>query len=292
MLTWKQFVNGGMGKSAMPLSELKEEIDFILEGLGQNRITKRDAAISAAIGSAVTGAIGAGIGAATGKKSKRIKRALIGALLGSLPGAAIGPMVAQYRKYMAGVPFDNSKIDIKGIKPGEKVYLGVAGSANGENESWFADEMRKRFPGKNYMVRHVDGKKLEEIYRKLNEAGADVSVVGHSSGGRPAAKFLRKHPELKGYLIDPVSWTGRTIPDNAIVFTSDKSTRHGGPFENTIADVGGRWNYEGKNSVVFKGSHSDRIRDILRDFVARGMSPRGNMTSWPDYVTYALGREL
>ena len=276
-------------KQAGALDELKGEFDFILGGLKQNHISKAQLGRSAAIGALLSGFAGAGIGAATGKKGKKTRRAIIGALLGAIPGAAIGPAVAQYKKYMAGVPFNNT-LKIDDVKPGQKIRIGVAGSANGENESWFADEMRKRFPGSNYMLRHVDEDKLEDIYKKLKAKGADITVIGHSHGGKPAAAFLRKHPELMGYLIDPVSWFGRDVPKNSVVFTSDKSTRHGGPFENTIADMGGRWNYEGPNSVVYKGSHSNRIHHILRDYVAREVPVGGDSPSWADYVTSSFGK--
>lgn len=281
-----------MVKKSSPLSE---EIDFILKGIKENGITKTEAARSSAIGALAMALAGAGIGTAIGaKKNKKGKRrlgkgALIGAIAGAISGGVAGPAYAQLRKYLDGVPFDNSKFNSKEHKKGDKVYIGVAGSANGENESWFADEMRERFPGKAYMLRHVDGKKLKEKYEELTRKGLDVTVVGHSSGGATAANFLDKTPSAKGYVIDPVSWLRRKVPSNAIVFTSDRSTRHGGPFENTIADLGGRWNYEGPNSVTFKGSHSNRIHNILRDFVSREIGFRQDAQSVPDYVTSIFG---
>ena len=285
---------GPMDKKA---GMLKDEIDFIRKGIGENALTKDEMLRSSAVGAALFALAGAGIGAATGrydkkkKKSNRVRRAIIGAMLASAPGALAGPLVAQYRKYMAGVPFDNSAFDKADHKPGDKVYIGVAGSSNGENESWFRDEMKDRFGDNAYMLRHVDRKKLDEVYKKLKDLGLDVTIVGHSSGGSTAAKFLNDHPDANGYLIDPVSWLYRKVPSNSIVFTADKSTRHGGVSENYIADMGGRWNYEGDNSVVFKGSHSNRMLDIIRDFVSKGVKPGDANVKMPSYVTSMFGKK-
>ena len=130
---------------------------------------------------------------------------------------------------------------------------------------------------------------IEKKYNELKQKGLNVTVVGHSSGGASAGKFLRQHPEANGYLIDPVSWFGRGVPRNAVVFTSDKETRHGGPFENTIADIGGRWNDTSDRSVVFKGSHSNRMRDIIRDYVAPGITNGDKNRIAPSYVTSEFG---
>lgn len=276
---------------------LKSEIDFIRKGIGENALTKDEILRSSAIGAVLSAVAGAGIGAATGrydkkkKKSNRVRRAIIGAMLASAPGALVGPLVAQYRKYMAGVPFDNSAFEKADHKPGDKVYIGVAGAANGENESWFKDEMRDRFGSNAYMLRHVDREKLDEEYKKLKDLGLDVTVVGHSNGGSTAARFLNDHPDAKGYLIDPVSWLHRKVPSNSIVFTADKSTRHGDVFENYVADIGGRWNYEGDNSVVFKGSHSNRMFDIIKDFVSKGVKPGDHKVDPPSYVTSMFGKK-
>lgn len=269
-------------------SVILDEIKLILDGIGKNRLTGSEAARSAAIGAISSAIAGAGIGALSGKRGKRIKKALKGAVLGAIAGSIGGPAYSQLRKYLDGIPFDNSSFYSSNHKKGDKVYLGVAGSSNGEGESWFADEMRKRFPGNVVMQRHVDdiGKK----YKELKDKGYDVTLVGHSSGGATVGKFLRNNPTAKGYLIDPVSWTGRGVPDNAVVFTSDKSTRHGGPAENTIADFGGRWNYEGKNSVLFKGSHSNRMGHIIRDFVQPGIRPGDKIENKPNYVTSIFGK--
>ena len=275
--------------------QLAEELDFILKGIKENGISMSEGVRASAIGALAAALAGGGIGAAVGaRKNKKGKRrigkgALIGALLGLGTGAVAGPAYAQLRKYLDGVPFNNDKFDKSEHKPGSKVYIGVAGSANGENESWFADEMRSRFGKDAYMLRHVDGKKLKQKYDELTGKGLDVTVVGHSSGGATAGRFLRENPDAHGYLIDPVSWLGRGSSDNAVVFTADESTRHGGPFENTIADLGGRWNENGKNAVKFKGSHSNRIFSILRDFVAREVRNKEQLGSRPDYVTSAFG---
>lgn len=277
---------------------LSEEIDFILKGIRENRISMSEGVRASVIGALATALVGGGIGAAIGaKKNKKGKRrigkgALIGALTGLGTGAIAGPAYAQLRKYLDGVPFNNEKFDKSEHKPGSKVYIGIAGSANGENESWFADEMRSRFGKDAYMLRHVDGKKLKEKYDEFTDKGLDVTVVGHSSGGATAGKFLKENPSAHGYLIDPVSWLGRGSSGNAVVFTSDESTRHGGPFENTIADLGGRWNETGKNSVKFKGSHSNKIYKILRDFVARDIRNKEQLGDIPDYVTSAFGEDI
>ena len=269
-------------------SEFVDTVKYILDGLKSNSITKDEALRSLAVGALIGGTAGAGIGAITKRKKRNI---LLGLLLGGATGAVSGPAFAQYRKYMAGIPFDNSDIDINSLKKGDKLTIGVAGAANGEGESWFADEMRRRFPGKNYMLRHVDSDKLEKLYDVLKEKGVDVAVVGHSNGGKPAAEFIKRHPEVQGYLIDPVSWFGRGVPENAIAFTSDKATRHGGPFENTIADLGGRWNDASEKSVTYLGSHSNRIRDILNTFVANRVRPGDDITA-PSWVTGLYGKKV
>lgn len=287
---------GGSAMSEKRADSVKDQLKFQIKAIAnilkQNPLSRKELIRSALTGAAVTGVAGAGIGALTGKKGKRRKRAIMGAIMGAIGGGAIGPLVSQYNKFMAGVPFDNSRFDKADHPKGQKVYIGVAGSANGENESWFADEMRARFPGRAYMLRWGDWDKLNEVYDKLKGEGLDVTIVGHSSGGKTAARFLNEHPEVKGYLIDPVSWLGRKIPGNATVFTADKSTRHGNVPENTIADLGGRWNYEGGRSVVFKGSHSDRLKDIIRDFVDKGVSPETGSASVPHYVTNMFGKNV
>ena len=267
-----------------------DEVKWILDGLKKNSISGPEAARSAAIASISAALAGAGIGAITGKKGDRKRRAIKGALIGGLAGGVAGPAYAQLRKYLDGIKFDNSKFTNAEHKKGDKVYIGVAGSANGEGESWFADEMRGRFGQNAYMLRHVDKNELKKVYDDLKAKGLDVTVVGHSSGGATVGKFLRDNPSAKGYLIDPVSWFGRGVPDNAVVFTADKSTRHGGPTENTIADLGGRWNYEGKNSILFRGSHSNRMEQIIRDFVQPGIRPGDKVDKKPSYVTRMFGK--
>lgn len=264
------------------------EIKLIYNGILRNRISRNEAIKSALIGALATGTVGSLIGAVSRKK-KRVKGAIVGGAIGAGLGLLGGPAYAQLRKYLDGVPFDNSGFLKSVRKKGGKVYIGVAGSANGEDSSWFAREMRRRFGDSVYMLRHVDGDKIESVYKKLKDQGLNVEVVGHSSGGATAAKFLDRHRDVNGYVIDPVSWFGRTVPPNAVVFTADKSVRHGGPFENTIADLGGRWNYEGENSVIFKGSHSDRMGDIIRDYVSRGVRPGEASKRRPDYVTGEFG---
>ncbi len=273
---------------------LRDEINFIIDGIKRNGLTGGEAARSAAIGALTTALAGAGIGAWIGsKKNKEGKRrigrgAIIGGAAGALAGSVAGPLYAQIRKYLDGVKFDNSVFEKTQHKKGDKVYIGVAGSANGENESWFADEMRDRFGRSNVvMLRHVDD--IAKKYNELKQKGLDVTVVGHSSGGASAGKFLRQHPEAKGYLIDPVSWFGRGVPGNAVVFTADEKTRHGLPFENTIADIGGRWNDTSDRSVVFKGSHSNRMHDIIRDYVAPGITHGDKDRIAPSYVTSEFG---
>lgn len=298
----QQAAQTAMHKESSAFDQLKDEIKFVMEGLGQNSITKGEAARSSAIGALAAALAGSGIGALSGiggnKKNRRkriLRRAIIGALAGGAGGAIAGPAYAQLRKYLDGVPFDNSKFESAEHNKGDKVYLGVAGSANGENESYFKSKMRSMLGDKNvYMLRHVDGKKLKEKYDELIGKGLDVTIVGHSSGGATAGRFLREHPDAKGYLIDPVSWTGRGVPDNAVVFTSDKSTRHGNVFENNVADIGGRWNDEGNNSVVFKGSHSDRIPELIRDFVLPGVTKENlePVKTHPDYVTSMFGEKV
>jgi hypothetical protein len=248
---------------------VKEWLKYVLEGIKRNSLTKSELVQSLAIPAVAMGAAGAGIGYLTGDKNSRRRKAIKGAVIGGLLGGIAGPAAAQYKKYMRGIPFRN-KLDLDTIKRDDKVVVGVAGAANGEGESWFASEMRDRFGDKGVMVNVDDSKRLEDIVRRLKEKGADVSIVGHSNGGKLAAKFLADHPELKGYLIDPVSWFGRKVPNNAVVFTPSKSTRHSDSIENAIATVGGRWDYDGPGNVVYSGGHSDRIYEILRDFVSNG----------------------
>ena len=269
--------------------ELMDEVKYILDGIKRNHISKSEVGRAATIGALTTALAGAGWGALTGKKGKKDKKALKLGIIGALAGGVAGPAYAQLRKYLDGIPFDNSWFDKTPHKKGDKVYLGVAGSANGEGDSWFASEMRRKFGGNVVMLRHVDD--IAKKYNELKDKGLDVTVVGHSSGGASAARFLRANPDAKGYLIDPVSWLGRGVPKNAVVFTSDESTRHGGPFENTIADVGGRWNHKGDNSVVFKGSHSNRMRDIIKDYVATGVTSRAQSHYVPKYVTQEFGKD-
>jgi hypothetical protein len=271
----------------------KQWASWVIEGINKNKLTRGEILRSAAIGSIATALAGAGIGALTGKGGKRKKRAIWGAMIGALAGGAAGPAYAKIRKYLDGVPFDNSAFEKATHKKGDRVYIGVAGSANGENDSWFGRDMRYQFgPANVVMLRHVDGKKLRETYDSLKRKGLDVNVVGHSSGAATVAKFLNDRPDAKGYMIDPVSWIGRSVPKNGIVFTSDKSTRHGGSLENYIADAGGRWNFVGDNSMTFKGSHSDRNADILRDIVARNVMPGEDQLYIPRYITNVFGKDI
>lgn len=273
-------------------SQLIDEAKLIIDGIRQNSITMPEAARSAAIGAVAAALVGGGLGAITGKKGKRGRRAIWGAGIGALSGAIAGPAYAQLRKYLDGIPFNNAWFDETPHNKGDKVYIGVAGSANGEGlgNSDFAYYMRQKFGGNVVMLRHVDD--IAKKYKELKDKGLDVTVVGHSSGGASVAKFLRGNPDAKGYLIDPVSWTGRGVPDNAVVFTSDKSTRHGGPFDNTIADLGGRWNHVGKNSVVYRGSHSDKLWEIIRDYVSKGVWHEEKDNKAPKYVTSQFGKNL
>lgn len=280
------------------ISEKKAGVDlagnakYIIDSIAQNKLTGSELGRSAAIGAMTAALAGAGLGAYTGKKGKKKKRAAVWAAIGALLGGAAGPAYAQIRKYLDGIPFDNSSFEKAPHKKGDKVYIGVAGSANGQNESWFGDDMKEVLgKDKTIMLRHVDGKRLEKEYERLMDKGLDVTVVGHSSGGATVGRFLKKHPEAKGYMLDPVSWTGRAYPKNALIFTADQGTRHGGVFENYVADIGGRWNYEGPNSITFKGSHSNRNEDIIRDFVAKGVSP-GQKFDPRHYVTNIYGNSV
>lgn len=285
-------------KSACIKMDKKASVDlsgwakYVMNSIGQNKITGAEALRSALIGAAVSSVAGAGIGALTGKKGKKLKRSAVGAIIGALAGGAAGPVYAQLRKYLDGVPFDNSAFEKAEHKKGDRVYIGVSGSANGENESYFRGKMRDEFgPGNTMMLRHVDANKIQGIYDKLKEKGLDVTVVGHSSGAAAIGKFLKNNPNATGYMIDPVSWTGRVYPENALIFTSDESTRHRGEFENVVADVGGRWNYVGPNSITFKGSHSGRIGDILRHYVSKKVAP-GQASEVPSYVTNVYGNPV
>lgn len=275
---------------------IRDEIDYIREGVGMNPLTRGEAVRGAFVGGGLAGLAGAAIGAIPRKgdevdKRARLRRILKGLFAGGVAGAAIAPVAMQYRKYMDGPEYRNDSVNPDRMRPGDKVYIGVSGSANGQDYSWFADEMGMRFPGAHYMLRHVDGDKLEKLYGDLRAKGLDIGVIGHSSGGKTVARFLGRHPEANGYLIDPVSWFGRSVPNNAVVFTSDPSTRHGGVFENYVADMGGRWNYEGPNSIVFKGSHSDMINALLRDFVAKWVRPGDSVDRPPEYTTSVFGKK-
>ena len=271
----------------------KDWISYVIDSLGQNKLTKSELLRSIAIGSISASLAGAGLGALTGKKDNRKKRAIWGGLIGALAGGIATPAYAQLRKYLDGVPFDNTLFNRSIHNKGDTVYIGVAGSANGENESWFGSDMRSQFgPSNVVMLRHVDGKQLRDTYDDLRRKGLNVKVVGHSSGAATVARFLNERPDAFGYMIDPVSWTGRKVPKNGLVFTSDESTRHGGEFENLVADAGGRWNYVGDNSITFKGSHSDRNFDILGDIVARNVRPDNPPVHVPSYITNVFGKNM
>ena len=234
----------------------------------------------------VAGAGGAALATLIINKIKHKKTKTRNLVLSAIAGGLGGAGFSYYRSFMDGKPFDNSQFDISKLKPGDKVYLGIGGSSNGEGESWFGDEMRGQLPrGHVKMFRHVDLKDLEDTYNALHEKGITPIIVGHSSGGKHAAKFLEKHPDTKGYLLDPVSWFGKTHPNNATAFTVDKRTRHGLPVENYIADAGGRWNLNDAGTYIHTGSHSDTMPKIIRDFISKGYD-RDNVPSvLPNYIT-------
>ena len=241
---------------------VSEWLKYVKDDIGSNLLTKKELASSAAIGSVATGLIGLGIGALFSNRKNRRRRMIKGAILGALAGGIGGPAYRQLRKYLDGIPYRNDKFDLSKIKSGDRVYIGVSGSANGEGHSAFMNSLANGVSdfvgdGKLLARRHVDYDKIEEDYKALKAKGADVVLVGHSSGGATAARFLRNHPDAKGILLDPVSWTGRGVPENAVVFTSDASTRNNPVFENIVANAGGRWNYQGKNSITYKGNHTD-----------------------------------
>ena len=204
----------------------------------------------------------------------------------TLLGAGLGAGSAYFDAYMAGKPFDNSGFDIAKINKGDKVYLGVAGAANGEGTSWFGNAMRRRLPqGHVKMFRWGEGKDLEQTYKDLVAKGAVPVIVGHSRGGKIAAKFLQDHPEAKGYLLDPVSWMGRSHPANATVFSITPKERHGGEVENYIADAGGRWNLEDPGTFLHVGSHSDHMPSIISDFILPGYDRDNLPKVMPNYIT-------
>lgn len=250
-------------KSVVKIADFGQEgvsewLKYVKDDIGSNLLTKKELAGSAAIGSLATGLIGLGIGALFSNRKNRRRRMIKGAILGALAGGIGGPAYRQLRKYLDGIPYRNDKFDLSKIKSGDRVYIGVSGSANGEGHSVFMDSLASGVDeGKLLARRHVDYDKIEKDYKALKEKGADVVLVGHSSGGATAARFLRNHPEAKGVLLDPVSWTGRRVPENAVVFTSDASTRDNPSFGNIVAKYGGRWNYQGKNSITYKGNHTE-----------------------------------
>lgn len=277
-----QFQADGNIKSAAPaqgisMEQVKNWIKFVKDEMGENLLTKPELLKSVAIGSAATGLAGLGIGALFSKKKNRKKRMLTGALIGALAGGVGGPAYAQLRKYLDGIPFDNSKFDASKFKKGDKVYIGVGGSANGEGHSWFMKNLRNG-AGANrvFALRHVDRDKLENAFKDLTGRGLDVTLIGHSSGGATVGQFLKSHPEAKGVLLDPVSWTGRGVSDNAVVFTPLKSARNNPVFENVVANYGGRWNYEGPNSIMYNGDHSDNgiFTDYIFPMIDRGLNPK------------------
>ena len=245
------------------------------------------------VGNTLIGAGGAAIASYLYNKIKnrkiRAKNLVYAAIAGGLGGAGF----SYYRSFMDGKPFDNSAFDISKLKSGDRVYLGIGGSSNGEGESWFGDEMREQLPsGHVKMFRHVDLDDFADTYNKLREKGITPILVGHSSGGKHVAKFLEKHPEAKGYLLDPVSWFGKVHPRNATAFTVDESSRHGLPVENYIADAGGRWNLDDEGTFFHTGSHSSAMPQIIRDFIAKGYDRDNVPPKLPDYVTgHVWGKE-
>lgn len=186
---------------------------------------------------------------------------------------------------MAGKTFDNSNYSPDSIKAGDRVYFGVAGMANGEGTSWFADEMRSKLPSNHVkMFNWENSDALESAYSDAVARGATPVIVGHSRGGAVAADFLEKHPEATGYLLDPVRWGGSKHPQNATVFTVVPESRHGGRVENYIADAGGRWNLEDPGTVLHVGSHSDVMPYIIKDFIFGGYDRTNMPKKLPWYV--------
>ena len=264
-------------KSAQSMDDLKNWIKYVKKDIGENLLTKQQLSRSAAIGSIATGLAGLGIGALLSGKKKKKKQMLKGLLIGAIAGGLGGPAYAQLRKYLDGIPFDNSKFDASKFKKGDKVYIGVGGSSNGEGHSWFMNAMRNGAGADRvYALRHGDVDKLEETFKDLTGKGLDVTIVGHSSGGATVGRFLGKHPEAKGILIDPVSWTERGVPDNAVVFTPNASAREKPVFENLVAKYGGRWNYEGPNAIMYNGSHSDNgiFTNYIFPMMSQGLNPK------------------
>lgn len=271
------------------LGNLKNWLSYVKRDMGVNLLTSSELAGSAAKGAVFTALAGAGIGALIGKKKNRRRNAIRGAIMGAVAGGLGGPAYAQFRKYLDGIPFDNSNFDPSKLNKGDKVYIAVAGSANGEGHSWFMNSMKKRdFKGRVYGLRHVDQKELERVYEDLKSKGLNVTLIGHSSGGATVARFLRDHPESNGVLLDPVSWTGRNVPPNAVVFTAHKDTRYHPDFENVVANMGGRWNYEGDNSVAYHGGHSsnkllvDFIHPLMASGINEGTNPMDMLEEWKE----------
>ena len=216
-----------------------------------------------------------------GKKKLGAGRLALAALLGGVLGAGSSYLGS----YMAGKPFDNSNYDPDSIKKGDRVYLGVAGAANGEGTSWFAEEMRRKLPSNHVkMFNWVDSDALESTYDDIVSRGAVPVIVGHSRGGAVAADFLEKHPDAVGYLLDPVRWGGSKHPQNATVFTVVPESRHGGLVENYIADLGGRWNLEDSGTVFHVGSHSNVMPYIINDFILGGYGRTNMPEKFPWYV--------
>lgn len=264
-------------KSAQSMDDIKHWLSYVKEEIGANPLTKSELSRSVAIGSLLTSLAGVGIGALFSDKKSRRRKTLKGLLLGALTGGIGGPAYAQLRKYLDGIPFDNSKFDASKLKKGDKVYIGVAGSTNGEGHSWFMRNMRNGAGADRVLaLRHVDRNKLEKAYKDLTERGLDVTVVGHSSGGATAGQFLKRHPDAKGLLLDPVSWTGRGVSDNAVVFTPNVSARNNPVFENLVAKYGGRWNYDGPNAIMYNGDHSDNgiFKKYIFQMMNQGLAPK------------------
>ena len=216
------------------------------------------------------------------KRKTRLRRLL----LHSLTGAAAGVAGKYMGNYMHGKPYTNSQIDFDRIRKGDKIYVGVSGAANGQDDSWFASRMQTNLPrGRVAMVNNGDSAMLASVVSKITDKGGIPVVVGHSHGGKLAAGFLQQHPEISGYLIDPVSYTGRRHPDNTTIFTPDPSTAHEKAIENFWADVGGRWNMSGPGTFTYRGGHDVGMDDIIKDFIAKGID-RGNApTRLPEFIT-------
>ena len=271
----------------------RDTIGGVLSDVSKMLFTYNPPSRGRLIKNTVIGAGGAALASHVINKIKnrktRAKNLVWAAIAGGLGGAGY----SYYRSLIDGKPFDNSNFDMSKLKPGDTVYLGIGGTMNGEGESWFGDEMRSRLPkGHVKMFRHVDLKDFEDTYNALRANGITPILVGHSSGGKHVAHFLEKHPETRGYLLDPVSWFGKIHPRNATVFTVDESTRHGLPVENYIADVGGRWNLSDSGTFFHTGSHSDTMPEIIRDFIAKGYDRDNVPPKLPDYVTgHVWGQE-